>query len=126
METKISRFKIHDPILRSFLECIHWATDTLERGHITSTAPRPRVLHLIGLSKHQEMTLRILRQVIIVQSMPPDMDTFGIPQISSSSAAILDHESSDVIRIVYFLLEVRNRDEDIKIRPPSFCEHLLD
>jgi len=66
------------------------------------------------------------RTLSTVRGMPPDMDTFGIPQISSTPAANLDHESSDVIRVVYFLLEVGNRDEDIKIRPPAFVEFLLD
>jgi len=87
--------------------------------------------HLIGTLKDRDTILQILGQVIIAQDLPPNVDAFGPPPNSSPKwiAAILDLKYDRVIKIVtglHLLLEVGNRDEDIRIRHPSFIEFLLD
>ena len=87
---------------------------------------------MIGTSKYRDTTLRILEKVLIARGIPPDVDTFGIPRISSSFRwieATLDLEYGIVIRIVtefHSLLEVGNADDDIRIRHLPFLEFLLD
>jgi len=88
--------------------------------------------YLISTSECRDTTLRVLEQVVIAQTLPPDVTTIDPPLNPSSPkriAAVLNLEHGRVIQIVtglHPLLELDNGDEDISIRHPSFLEFLLD
>jgi len=86
--------------------------------------------HLICTSKHRDVILRILGQVIVAQGMASNEDAFDL-RINLSSpqwiAAILGLEHGSLMQIVtkmHLLFEAGN--EYIRIRHPPFIEFLLD
>jgi len=88
--------------------------------------------HLVGTSQDRDTILRALGQVMVAEGMPSDVDIMGSPANTSSPdrvEAILGLESGDIVRIaanVQLVLQVGDRDQDIKIQDPTFRDFLLD
>jgi len=88
-------------------------------------------LYLMGTCRDREITLRILGQIIIAHRLSPDVTPIGPPLKPSPNwiAAILNLDHNRMMQIItklHLLLEVGNRDEDIRIRHAAFLEFLLD
>jgi len=89
-------------------------------------------LHLIRTSRHRDIIRQVLGQVTNARSMPSEVDIFGTPANSSSPrrlASIFGLEHDELGRVVpdiYLMLDVRDDDQDIRIRHTSFLDFLLD
>jgi len=88
--------------------------------------------HIIRSSKHAEIILQVIGQVIIAENMSSHVDVFGIPGNSTSPKrieAVLGIEGAVLVKIaedMHLLLQVETEDQDIIIRHPSFLVFLLD
>jgi len=87
---------------------------------------------IICASKHVEITLQIIGQVIIAEDIPSHVDVFGTPGNSTSVErlrAILGIEHALFMQIMEdmtLLLQVGTEDQNLTIRHPSFLVFLLD
>jgi len=88
--------------------------------------------HLIGTSRHRDAILQVLGQCLVAEGMNSDVDNLGTPANTSSPNRIetilgLEHGSiPQLLADISLLLEVGDRDQDIKIRDPLFRSFLLD
>ena len=90
--------------------------------------------HLVGMAQDRDTALQILGQVMVAEDMPSDVDIIGSPANTSSHdrvEIILGLEDGGIRRIftdVRFnlVLQVGNRDQDIKIQDPAFRDFLRD
>ena len=89
-------------------------------------------LHLIRTSRRRDIIRQVLGQVTNARSMPSEVDVFGTPANSSSPRRLasifgLEHdELGRVVSDIYLMLDVRDDDQDIRIRHTSFLDFLLD
>ena len=76
--------------------------------------------------KYRDVILQILGQVIVANSMPPDVDAFGTPANSTSPnwiEEILGLERGSIVQALvdlHLTHEALHQDENIKIWHPSF------
>ena len=90
--------------------------------------------HFVGMAQDQDAALRVLGQVLVAEKMPSDVDVIGSPANTSSHdrvEVILGLEHGHIMRIFAdgrfnLVLQVGNRDQDIKIQDPVFHDFLLD
>jgi len=90
--------------------------------------------YLFGKAQDRDAALRVLGQVMVAENMPSDVDIIGSPANTSSHdrvEVILGLECGDIARIFtdfrfHLVLQVGNRDQDIKILDPGFRGFLLD
>jgi len=86
----------------------------------------------VSNSKYRDVILQILGQVIVANSMPPDVDAFGTPANSTSPnriEEILGLERGSIVQALvdlHLTHEALHQDQNIKIWHPSFLNFLLD
>jgi len=88
--------------------------------------------HLIGTSQHPDTIVQVLGQCLVSEGMNFDLDLMGTPANTSSPNRIeknLGLKRGTIPRLlanIRLLLEVGDRDQNIRICDPVFRSFLLD